>query len=353
MLKGVFSRFSNDIAIDLGTANTRVFVRDKGIVIDEPTVVAVNTKTQQILAVGQEAKQMLGKTPAHITVSRPLTHGIISDYEVAEKLLKYLLDKVHEDGFNLFTRPRVVICVPLEVTEVETKAVEDVTIAAGAREVIVVQEPMAAAIGARMPIQESIGNMIVHIGAGSTEVAVISLHGVVTWKSTHVAGDEMNKNIMQYAREVFNLYIGEGYAEQMKMKIGSAVHQKEHMEFPLRGRDVLTGLPKEVMMTNDHVHEALERSVRVIVDHVKMALELTPPELTADIHERGLILSGGGALLRGIDSLIAEATEVPVRLTDDPQTAVVRGAGLLLAEHALLKEVRLPSARNPRRHRNG
>ncbi len=351
MFERVFRRFQSDIAIDLGTANTRVFVRDKGIVIDEPTVVAINNKTDQILAVGQEAKQMLGKTPSHISVSRPLTHGIISDYEVAEKLLKYLIDKVHDDGFSVFSRPRVVICVPLEVTEVETKAVEDVTIAAGAREVAVIQEPMAAAIGARMPIQESIGNMIVHIGAGTTEVAIISLHGVVNWKSTHVAGDEMNKNIMQYAREVFNLYIGESYAEQMKMKIGSATPQKERMEFPLRGRDVLTGLPKEVMMTNDHVHEALERSVRAIVDHVKMALELTPPELTADIHERGLILSGGGALLRGIDTVIAHAAEVPVRMTDDPQTAVVRGAGLLLQESALLKEVRLPSARNPRRRR--
>jgi rod shape-determining protein MreB len=243
-------------------------------------------------------------------------------------------------------RPRVVICVPLEVTEVETKAVEDAVLAAGAREVHLVQEPMAAAIGMRMPIQDPIGNMVVDIGGGTTEVAVISLSGVVTWKSTIIAGDEMNRNIMQYAREVFNLFIGESYAEQIKIKIGSAISQPEKMEFPMRGRDVVTGLPKEIMVTSEHIREALERSVRAIVEHIKMTLEITPPELTADIHERGLLLTGGGSLLRGLDTIIAQAAEIPVRVADDPLTSVVRGAGYLLDDPALLHEVALPSARD-------
>ncbi|MBT6334811.1 MAG: rod shape-determining protein, partial [Candidatus Magasanikbacteria bacterium] len=221
MFNRFFGKFSKDIAIDLGTANTLVYVKDKGIVINEPTVVAINLRTEQILAVGQEAKNMLGKTPPHILVTRPLSKGIISDYEVAEKMLKYFIDKVHEDGISVMARPRIIICVPLEVTEVEMKAVEDGAISAGAREVIVVQEPMAAAIGARMPIQDPVGNMIVDIGGGNTEVAVISLSGIVTWKSIPIAGDEMNRNIIQYAREVFNLFVGEGHAEQIKIKIGS------------------------------------------------------------------------------------------------------------------------------------
>lgn len=349
MLSRFFRKFTNEIGIDLGTANTRVYVKEKGIVINEPTVVAVNNRTQQILSVGSEAKQMLGKTPPHISVSRPLTNGIISDYEVAEKMLKYFIDKVHEGDTLVVPRPRVIICVPLEVTEVETKAVEDVTIAAGAREVHVIQEPMAAAIGARMPIQNSLGNMIVDIGGGKTEIAVISLHGVVTWKSTPVAGDEMNRNIIQYAREVFNLLVGESHAEQIKMNIGSAIEQKERMEFPMRGRDVMTGLPKEIMISDSHIREALDRSIRTIVEHIKMTLEVTPPELTADIHERGLLLTGGGSLLRGLDKVIANATEIPVRIADDPLTAVVRGAGALLEDGALLKEVHLPSARDTKK----
>lgn len=345
MVKQIFQRFSRDVGIDLGTANTLVFIPEKGIVIEEPSVVAVHNKTGQILAVGNEAKFMLGKTPPHITVTRPLTHGVISDYEVTEKMLKYFIDKVHDDNRSYFTRPRVVICVPLEVTEVEIKAVEDAAIAAGAKEVHIVQEPMAAAIGVRMPIQDPIGNMIVDIGGGNTDVAVISLSGVVNWKSTDVAGDEMNKNIMQYAREVFNLFIGESYAEQIKLKIGSAALSPEKIEFPMRGRDVVTGLPQEIMVTNEHIHEALERSVQNIVDLIKNTLEQTPPELTADIHERGILLTGGGALLRGIDTVIAREIAIPVRISSDPLTDVVRGTGILLEDKALLKEVALPSAR--------
>jgi len=299
--------------------------------------------------VGNEAKNMLGKTPPHIEVTRPLTGGIISDYEVTEKMLKYFLDKVHEEGFNFMTRPKIIICVPLEVTEVEIKAVEDAAISAGAKEVRVVQEPMAAAIGARMPIQDPVGNMVVDIGGGNTEVAVISLSGVVTWKSTQVAGDEMNRNIMQYAREVFNLFIGESQAENIKIKVGSAMASEEKIEFPMRGRDVVSGLPKEVMITDTHIREALQHSVDVIIDHIKMTLELTPPELTADIHERGLLLTGGGSLLKGLDRVIAKATSIPVRVSDDPLTAVVRGTGILLEKIDLLKEIELPSARQSKK----
>lgn len=329
----------------MGTSTTLVYLRGKGIVINEPSVVAINIKTEQILAVGNEAKSMLGKTPPHIMVTRPLTNGIISDYEVTEKMLKYFIDKVNEDRFMFINRPKVIICTPLEVTEVEIKAVEDATIAAGAREVYVVQEPMAAAIGARMPIQDPVGNLVIDIGGGTTDIAVISLSGVVTWKSTRIAGDEMNRNIMQYAKEMFNLYVGESHAEQIKIKIGSAIPAAEKMEFPMRGRDVMTGLPREVMVTDEHIREALARSVNTIVEHVKMTLEITPPELTADIHERGILLTGGGALLKGLDRVIARAAEIPVRIADDPLTAVVRGTGVLLEDPDLLKEVTLPSAR--------
>lgn len=349
MFKNVFQKFSTEVGIDLGTANTLVYIKGKGIVIDEPSVVAVNTRTEQILAVGNEAKSMLGKTPPHIEVTRPLSHGIISDYEVTEKMLKYFIDKINEDRFAIVSRPRVVICVPLEVTEVERKAVEDATISAGAKEVFVIQEPMAAAIGSHMPIQDPVGNMIVDIGGGNTEVAVISLSGVVNWKSTPIAGDEMNKSIMQYAKEVFNLFIGEGHAEQIKLKIGSAMEEGEVIEFPMRGRDVMTGLPREVMVTNEHVREALERCVSTIVEHIKMALEVTPPELTADIHERGLLLTGGGSMLKGLDKMIAKMADIPVRVDGDPLTSVVRGTGILLDDEVLLKEVTLPSARDSKR----
>ncbi|MFH1286699.1 MAG: rod shape-determining protein, partial [Candidatus Magasanikbacteria bacterium] len=339
------------MGIDLGTANTLVYVPDKGIIVNEPSVVAINNKTEQILSVGNEAKYMLGKTPPHITVTRPLTHGIISDYEVTEKMLKYFIDKIYEDGRSFMTRPRVVVCVPLEVTEVEIKAVEDAILAAGAREVYIVQEPMGAAIGVRMPIQEPIGNMIVDIGGGNTEAAIISLNGVVNWRSTKVAGDEMNRNIMQYARDVFNLLIGESYAEQIKIKIGSVVKSSDVVEFPMRGRDVVTGLPREVMLTSEHVREALERSVKTIVDLIRSTLEVTPPELTADIHERGLLLTGGGSLLRGLDKIIKDETEVPVRVSGDPLTDVVRGTGILLEDDILLAEIAIPSARDTKQRR--
>lgn len=348
MFNKVFGKLKSQktIGIDLGTANTLVYTSDKGIVVDEPSVVAINTKTEQILAVGNEAKHMLGKTPPHIQVTRPLQEGIISDFEVTEKMLKFFIDKVTSESFSLSSRPRVIVCVPLDVTEVEVKAVEDATLSAGAKEVVIVQEPMLAAIGARMPIQDPVGNMIVDIGGGNTQVAVIALNGVVTWKSTPVAGDELNKNIIQYAREVFNLLVGETHAEQIKISAGTAIPTGSDTQYTMRGRDVLTGLPKEIAFTEDHIREALSRSVSTIVDHIKMTLETTPPELTADIHERGMLLAGGGALLRGLDTVIAEATQIPVRIVDDPRTAVVRGCGILIEEDKLLHEVKQPSARN-------
>ena len=342
MFSKFFNKFSHDIGIDLGTANTLVFTQEKGIIIDEPTVVAINAKTDQVLAVGNQAKQMVGKTPPHIKVTSPLERGIISDYEVAEKMVKYFIEKVTEGGSGFSTRPKVVTCVPLDATEVEIKAVEDAVLTAGAKEVYIVQESMAAAVGARMPIKEPIGNMIVDIGGGNTEVAVISLDGVVNWKSTKVAGDELNNNITQYAREMFNLLIGESYAEQIKLKVGSAKELDEKLEFPMRGRDVITGLPREIMVDDSHIREATKDSIENIIEHVKMTLEVTPPELTADIHERGILLTGGGAMLRGLSELISDEVEIPVRIADDPLTSVARGTGLLLDDQELLDQVSLP-----------
>lgn len=343
MLNKFLGRFSEDIGIDLGTANTLVFVKGKGIVINEPSIVALNTRTNQIIAVGHAAKDMLGKTPPHIVTTRPLTKGVISDFEVAEKMLKYFIDKVHEESFTIVPRPRVVIGVPLEITEVERKAAEDAALGAGARQVFLVEEPMAAAIGARLPITESVGNMIVDIGGGSTEIAVISLGGVVTWKSLSVAGDEMTKNISQYARDVFNLLVGERVAEIVKMRIGSAVDLDDPMDIEMRGRDLITGLPKQVIVSDGQIREALHKSIKTIVENIKATLEVTPPELVADIYERGIVLAGGGALLRGFDQMISKQADIPVRIAEDPLTAVARGTGALLDDDALLKEVALPS----------
>ncbi len=344
MLNKFFGQFSKDLGIDLGTANTLVFVKEKGVVINEPSIVAINTRTDQILAVGRDAKDMLGKTPPHITTVRPLMKGVISDFEVTEKMLKYFIDKVHEETFTIVPRPRVVIGVPLEITEVERKAVEDAVLSAGARQVLLVEEPILAAIGGRIPITESNGHMLVDIGGGTAEIAVLSLSGVVTWKSLTIAGDELTKNIVQYAREAFNLLLGERVAEQVKMEIGSAVPLKQTLQMSMRGRDLISGLPKEISVNDGQIREAMYRSVRTIVENIKATLEVTPPELVADIYERGIVLTGGGALLKGLDELISKETTIPVRIIDDPLTAVVRGAGALLDDETLLKEVALPSA---------
>lgn len=345
MFKKFFGSFSKDLGIDLGTANTLVYARDKGIVVNEPSVVAVNNRTGQVLAVGHAARDMMGKTPGYLTTSRPLAKGIISDFEVAEKMLRYFIERVNHGGFALAARPRVVIGVPLEITEVERKAVEDAVLSAGAREVALVEATMAAAIGARLPVNESVGTMVVDVGGGTTEIAVISMSGIVTWKSIPVAGDELNKNIVQYAREHFNLMVGDRVAEQIKIRIGSAMPLEEAMTIEMRGRDLMTGLPRETIVSDEQIREALSRSVRMIIENIKGTLEVTPPELVADIYERGIVLVGGGALLRGLAAAVSEAAHIPVRIADDPLTCVVRGSGLLLDDKPLLTTISLPSAR--------
>ncbi len=335
----IFGKFSKDIGIDLGTANTLVYVRGKGIVINEPSVVALNTKTKQILAIGNEAKKMVGRTPSHIVATRPLVDGVISDFEVTEQMLRYFIDKVQQQVFNFLSRPQVVIGIPSGVTEVEKRAVQDATLNAGARIAFLIEEPMAAAIGARLPVQDPSGSMIVDMGGGTTEIAVISLGGIVVSKSIRIAGDEMNEKIVQFARDEFNLMLGERTAEEVKIKIGSAYPVKERMETKMRGRDLVTGLPKEVTVNDEQIRIALSRSVRTIVNSVRQAIEETPPELVADIMQRGIVLAGGGALLRGIDQLIARETQMPVAIADDPLTTVVRGTGIVLEDLDTLREV--------------
>lgn len=344
-MDSVLRKLTKDIGIDLGTANTLIYVRDRGIVINEPSVVAVNTRTDQILAVGRDAQRMVGKTPAHIVATRPLVDGIISDFEVTEKMIRYFLDKVHRENYATLARPRVVIAIPTEVTEVERKAVEDVVRSAGARAVFIIEEPMAAAIGTRLAVQEPTANMIVNMGGGTTEIAVMSLGGIVTAKSLRLAGDELNRNIVQYAREQFNLMLGERVAEEIKMSIGSAAPLDEPLETTMRGRDLVSGLPREVVVSDAQIRQALARSIRTIVENVKLILEKTPPELVADIYERGIVLTGGGALLKNLDLAIAEATLIPVRIADDPLTCVVRGTGILLDNLELLEDVMIPSTR--------
>ncbi len=332
MFDKFFGSLSTDLGIDIGTANTLVYAKEKGIVVNEPSVVAINTRTDQIIAVGDDAKQMIGKTPPHIMASEPLVDGVISDFEVAEKMLKYFIDKVHHETFSVFPRPRVVISIPLDITEVERKAVNDAVLSGGAREVHLIEEPMAAAIGARIPIEDSTGNMIVDIGAGTTSIAVISLGGVVTSRSMRLAGDEFNKNIINYIRDHFNVLLGDKTAEDAKMMIGSSHPDDKLMEARVRGRDLISGLPREIVINSSHLREAMTRSINAIVDNVKLVIESTPPELVADIYERGLVLSGGSALLRGLDKRISEEIAIPVQVIDDPLTVVVRGTGVILED---------------------
>lgn len=344
MINRFFGAFSHDIGIDLGTANTLVYVRGKGIVINEPSVVAVNHKTKQILAIGHEAQIMVGKTPGHIVATRPLVDGVISDFEVTEQMLKYFIGRVHRERFSLMPRPRVLIGIPYGVTEVERRAVEEAAINAGARQAFLIEEPVAAAIGARLPIQEAAGSMIVDIGGGTTEVAVISMGGIVASRSIRTAGDEMNDDIIDFARDNFNLLLGDRTAEAIKIEIGSAFLLKDKLERPMRGRDLVTGLPREVIINDEQVRRALAKSVSVIVEAVKQTIEETPPELVADIMERGIILAGGGALLRDLDVLISQATQTRVYIADDPLTAVARGTGVVLEDLETLESVLLSSA---------
>lgn len=339
MLNNFFGRFSKDLGIDLGTKNTLVYTEEKGIVINEPSVVAVNIKTDEILAVGEEARRMLGKTPAHIQAIKPMADGVISDFEVTEKMLKYFIDKVHSESFTLMPRPRVVIGIPSDITEVEKKAVEDAAKSAGAREVFLVGESMAAAIGSRLPVTEATATMVVDMGGGTTEIAVISLGGVVTSKTLRLAGNEFDNNIIQYIREEFNILVGEQVAENIKIRIGSATPLKEPIELEVRGRDLINGLPKAIKISDAQIREAIHRTIVQIIENIKITLETTPPELVSDIYEHGIVLTGGGALLRGLDKEIAQATKIPVRVADDPLTCVVRGTGLILSDPELLKIV--------------
>lgn len=334
-----FGKFSKDIGIDLGTANTLVYVSGKGIVINEPSVVAINKRTGQILAIGKEAKKMVGKTPGHIVAIRPLVDGVVSDFEVTQQMLRYFIDKIHKDSFSLLPRPRVLVGIPSGVTEVEKRAVIDASLNAGAREAYVIDEPMAAAIGARLPVTTPAGNMIVDIGGGTAEIAVISLGGVVVSRSLRVAGDEMNEDIVRFCRDEFNLLIGERTAEDVKIAIGSAYPQPKPLSMMIRGRDLVSGLPKEVKANDEQIREALSRSIRIIINNIKTIIEETPPELISDIMQRGIILAGGGSLIRGLDKIIANHTEMPVRMMEDPLTAVVRGTGIVLEDLDNLKEV--------------
>ena len=344
MFKNLFKKFSRDVGIDLGTCNTLIYVKDKGIVVSEASIVAINNRNDQILAVGEEAQKMLGKTPPHITISKPLVDSIISDFEVTEKMLKYFIDRISRESFGLSPRPRVVIGVPLDVTEVEKKAVEDVVLSAGAREVYLIENVIATAIGARLPIQDPSGNMIVDLGGGITEIAVISLSGVVAWKSLRIAGNKLDQDIIQFAHNEFNLLVGERVAEDIKIKAGRVIESGEPAELRMRGRDLMTGLPKEVIITTDQVKQAIQRSVIAIIEGIKGTLEITPPELVADIYQRGMILAGGGALLTGLDQVIAKATKIPVKVIEDALTCAVRGMGLVLEDDNLLREVAIPSS---------
>jgi rod shape-determining protein MreB len=339
MLEKFFRSLSKDLGVDLGTANTLVYVKGRGIVINEPSVVALNQKTGQILAIGNEAKKMVGRTPGHIIASRPLTEGVISDFEITEQMLRYFISRIYSQNLKFLSRPRVVIGVPSGVTEVEKRAVEDATRNAGAKEVYLIEEPMAAAIGSRLPVQEAVGNMIVDIGGGTSEVAIISLGGIVVCKSLRLAGDNLNQDIIQYARDEFKLLLGEKTAEDIKIAIGSVCPIEDKLETTMRGRDLITGLPKEVVVNSDQIREAMKRSIKILVNAVRSTVEEAPPELVADIMTRGIILAGGGSLLRGMDRLVAQETQMPVKIADDPLTAVVRGCGVVLENLDSLRNV--------------
>jgi len=337
MIKKIYKMFSNDIGIDLGTANTLVYLDKHGIVINEPSVVAINQKTSQIVAVGADAKQMLGRTPLHIKAIRPLVDGVISDFEITEEMLSYLINKTEKISKKFF-KPRVVIGVPSGITNVESRAVYDASISAGAREVYIVEEPMAAAIGIKLPVKDPVGTMIVDIGGGTADVAVISLGGIVKSKNLKIAGDRFNNDIITYMRDEFKLLIGEKTAENVKIAIGRVISGPV-LEATVRGRDLVTGLPREVIVTDSDVREALSGSISNLVDGIKEVLETTPPEILSDIMYRGIVLVGGGALTQGLDLLLQNVLKIPVYVADDPLTAVARGTGVILENMEDFREV--------------
>ncbi|UCB57825.1 MAG: rod shape-determining protein [Candidatus Omnitrophota bacterium] len=333
--------FSNDMGIDLGTASTLVFVKDEGIVLCEPSVVAIQKGSSRVLAVGEEAKRMLGRTPGSIVAIRPMKDGVIADFEITENMLRYFIKKVHHR--RVLVRPRMIIAVPSGITEVEKRAVKDSAEHAGAREVFLVEEPIAAAVGVGMPIQEPAGNMIVDIGGGTTEMAVISLAGIVYAKCIRIGGDEMDEAIIEHLKKTYNLMVGERTAEEIKIKIGSAFPLDEELTMEVRGRDLVAGLPKLISISSEEVREALSTPINAIVEAARVALERTPPELSADLIERGIVMAGGGSLLRGIDKLLSEETGLPVHVTEDPITSVALGTGKVLDEIHYLKKLLVPT----------
>lgn len=332
--------FSQDMAIDLGTANTLVFMKGRGIAFSEPSVVAVQKDyrgMKRVLAVGKEAKMMVGRTPGHIVAIRPMREGVIADFEVTREMLRYFIRKAHNR--KTLVRPRIIVSVPYGITEVEKRAVKESAMSAGAREVYLVEEPMAAAIGAGLPITEPSGNMIVDIGGGTTEVAVISLAGIVLSQSVRIAGDKMDEAIIQYLKRKYNLFIGESTSERIKMTIGTAYHTDELMTMEVKGRDLVAGVPKTIEINSDEIRDSMIEPINAIVQAVRLALERTPPELASDIVDKGIVLAGGGALLRHVDVLLREETGLPVTICDDPLSAVVLGAGKMLEEIDLLRQV--------------
>jgi len=322
----IWDYFIKDIGIDLGTANSLVYAKGRGIVINEPSLAAVNNKTSQVLAIGEEAKKMLGRTPAHISVVRPLVNGVISDFEMTQEIIRHFLKKAHNN--HLFNYSRVVVGIPTNLTEVERKSVEDAVILAGAAKAFLIEEPIAAALGARLPIEEPMANMIVDIGGGTSEIAVISMGGIVTSKSLKVAGDKLNDDIIKFVRDEFKLIIGEPTAEELKITIGSATPHEEKLDLAVRGRDLATGLPREVLVKGTQIRSAISRSLRSMVEAIKETIEITPPELVGDILKEGIYLSGGGSLLRGLDQLIEKEVSVKATVIEDALTCVARGTGM-------------------------
>ncbi|HEY4641052.1 MAG TPA: rod shape-determining protein [Thermoanaerobaculia bacterium] len=336
-VKSLLSMFSNDLAIDLGTANTLVYAKNKGIVVREPSIVAVNKINNNVEAVGKEAKEMLGRTPGNIVAIRPMKDGVIADFEVTEKMISYFIKKAH--GRKHFVKPRIVISVPSEITQVEKRAVRDSALRAGATEVYLIEQAMAAAIGAGLPITDPTGNMIVDIGGGTTDVAVISLAGIVYSRSVRVAGNEMDDAIIQYIKRKYNLLIGERTAEQIKMEIGSAFPLDEEMTMEIKGRDLVEGVPKTLVVSDEEIREALSETVATIVEAVRVALERTPPELSADIMDKGIIIAGGGSMLKNLDKRLREETGLPVTLAEDPLACVALGTGQMLTDFNLLRKI--------------
>jgi rod shape-determining protein MreB and related proteins len=343
-MDNLFQVIGRDMAVDLGTANTLVYVRGRGIVLNEPSVVAINTKTGAILAVGSEAKQMIGRTPAHIVAIRPLKDGVIADFDVTEKMLRYFIQKVHRRSF--LAKPRCVVCVPSGITGVEQRAVEEATISAGARSAFIIEEPMAAAIGAGLPVHEPTGNMIVDIGGGTTEVAVVSLGGIVTSQSIRIGGDELDESIINYVKKEYSLMLGERTSEEIKMAIASAFPMPEETNAEIRGRDLVTGLPKTIVISAEEIRRAIEEPVNSIVDAVKNTLDKCPPELAADIMDKGIVLAGGGSLLKGLDERLKHETGMPIHIAEDPLFAVAVGSGKCLEEFESLKRVLISSTRH-------